>query len=383
MKPHTRIFAGLLTLVLFLGTFLPTPASAATIYLTALNDNVPKASADTMPLWSGGTLYVPYSVFDYTTTGIDLGIDVSYIRSRGTLNLYNIKRMVTFDLESGICYNLLTGDEMDAKCIMRNNRPYLPLDWVCNFFGLSYSYNVLPNVSQGYLVRIKSSAVVLTDGQFIDAASDLIDRRLREYNQSLNPSGSTPSSPSSPSTPSDTDPTNVATYLAIRCADWTGVAEMLDTLEQQHVYALFFLDPGIVGQQPDLLRRILGSGHSVGLSAQGDTPEATHALLEQGRQTIQLLTYTRTTLALVPKDHCAAAKQAGWIFWNETLSLSPTAASGSAAFAAGALNQLSGRTRSTYLTLQGGTDAARILPTLLRRLAGERFILNIPMETKL
>jgi len=383
MKQLRRIGCWLLTLVLCLGIFRPAPVSAAAIYLTALNDNIPKLSADAMPLWSGGVLYVPYSVFDYAATGIDLGVDSSYIRTSNTLNLYSMKRMLVFDLAASTCHNVLTGEEVDVRCIMRNGKPYLPLDWVCQYFGLSYSYNSLPNISQGYMVRIKSDRVVLSDSQFIDAASDLIDRRLREYNQSLNPESAptTPTTPSLPEVPSD--PANVTTYLAIRCADWTAVDAMLDALDQQHVFALFLLPADRLGEQPSLLRRILGSGHSVGISAQGDTPEATLALLDEGNRTLRSLTYSRTTLALVPRDQRQAAADAGWVCWKETLALTPTHSVGATTFSNNALAQLDGRTRTTYLTLQGGEDAARVLPTLLRRLAGSNFILNIPMETKL
>lgn len=386
MKPTRRILSWLLVLVLSLGMFLPFPASASTIYLTAINDNIPALSANTMPIWSGGSLYVPYSVFHYASTGVDLGVDSSYIRSNNTLNLYSMKRMVVFDLSAGTCRNALTGEEVDVRCIMRNNRPYLPLAWVCEYFGLTYSYNTLPNISQGYLVRIKSDAAVLSDSKFIDAAGDLITRRLQEYNQSLNPPSETTPTPSTPtpSTPTPpSDPTNVTTYLAIRCAQWDGVAEILDALDQQNRFALFLLEPDMVDQQPDLLRRMLGSGHSVGISAQGDTPEATLALLEKGSQSLQALTYTRTTVALVPDEQQAAVEQAGWVCWDETLSLTPSASVGAVSFSTNTLKQLSGRTRTTYLTLQGGPNAARILPTLLRRLTGSNFILNVPMETKL
>ena len=382
MKFTRRALSCLLVLVLCLGIFLPFPASASAIYLTAINDNIPKISANAMPVWSGGTLYVPYSVFDYASTGVDLGVDSSFIRRNNTLNLYSMKKIVLFDLSAGTCHDTLTGEELDVRCILRNGLPYLPLDWVCQHFGLTYSYNSLPNVSQGYLVRIKSDAAVLSDSKFIDAASDLIERRLREYNQSLNPTvDPTPSTPVTPPTP--TDPANVTTYLAIRCTQWDGVAAILNTLDQQSRFVLFLLDPDMIDQQPDLLRRILGSGHSVGIAAQGDTPEATLALLSEGSRTLQALPYTRTTIALVPEEHQTLAEQSGWVCWDETMALAPSDAAGAVSFSSSTLKQLSGRTRTTYLTLQGGMNAARVLPTLLRQLAGSNFILNIPMETKL
>jgi len=323
---------------------------------------------------------VPHSVFDYSTTGIDLGLNTSYIPQSNILNIYSMKKMVYFDLTDGACYNLSTGDAIDARCIMRNNQPYVPLVWACEYFGLTYSYTALTNISQGYLIRIKNASVVLSDARFIDAAGDLINRRIREYNLIQNPVPETPTSPVTPVVP--TDPANVATYLAIRCTSWDGVPVMLDALDRQNVFAVFFLDPQIITERTDLLRRIQGSGHSVGILAQGDSQDAVFDQLGQGAQLLQDLTFTQTTLALVPRDHRDAAEAAGWVCWKETLALRPVSAAAQS-FTAGVLEQLSGRTRSTYLTLEGGSNAARVLPTLLRRLEEEHFILNIPMETRI
>lgn len=378
MRNSQRLPGWLLSLALCLTLFLPQPASAAEIYLTAINDNIPPMTA--MPVWSGGTLYVPHSVFDYSSTGIDLGLNTSYIPQSNVLNLYSMRKMVYFDLESGTCYNLSTGTPIDARCIMRNNQPYVPLDWACDYFGLTYSYTALTNVSEGYLIRIKNSDVVLSDPRFIDAAGDLIIRRIREYNQSQEPTPVTPPTPSTPTVPED--PTHVATYLAVRCASWDGVPVMLDALDRQNVFAAFFLDPDIIPEETDLLRRIQGSGHSVGILAQGDNPEAVFSKLNRGAQLLQDLTFTQTTLALVPREQRDAAGSAGWVCWNESLFLNPTSSSPQS-FSNGVLDQLSGRTRNTYLTLEGGTNAARVMPTLLRRLEDSHFIFNIPLETKI
>ena len=83
MKKRCRIPMILLAVALFLGLFWPMPASAATLYFTAVNDSVAPLTSDTMPLWFGGTLYVPYSVFDgnLNGVGVGLGLYTSYNRS--------------------------------------------------------------------------------------------------------------------------------------------------------------------------------------------------------------------------------------------------------------------------------------------------------------
>ena len=183
MKALRRPLVVLLTLALCVGLFLPIPVSAADLYFTAINERIEYLTSDTMPFWSGGILYVPYTVFDknLNSTQTDLGITVSYnSRTKSTVTLYNLRQqMLTFDLVSGNCRDELSGEVFPYRAIMRNGKPYLPLEMVCSFFGLSWSYNSLPSIPQGYLVRIMSSDVVLDDFTFINSAGYLLDRRLQ------------------------------------------------------------------------------------------------------------------------------------------------------------------------------------------------------------
>ena len=387
MSPKRRILGALLTAILCLGLLAPIPASAADLYFTSINDNLQPLTADTMPVWSGGTLYVPYSVFDSNSTGIKLGLECSYERTSNTVTLYNLRKMLVFDLDAGISRNELTGETFSAKAITRNNRPYLPLYLVCDFFDLTYSYNA---ISQGYLVRIKSSAVVLSDEMFIDAAGDFINRRLREYYQSLNPSTDTGSGGGSGTTvtptpvPDDEDESSatVRTYLAFRCEDAAGTTAILDALDEG-VYTLFLLTPQVMEDHPDLVRRILGSGHSVGILAQGTSLAQTRELLEQGNDILDRQFHQRSTIACVPDSHRSALAEEGWVCWDETLALEPSDTVGANSFASSTLRRLSGRTYRTYLTLPANENAARVLSSLLRQLENNDFVVSVPTETHL
>ena len=73
MKKH-RISSFLIAAVLFLGLAWPIPASAANLYFTAINNSVAPLSSNTMPFWSGGAIYVPYSVFDANLNGINVSL---------------------------------------------------------------------------------------------------------------------------------------------------------------------------------------------------------------------------------------------------------------------------------------------------------------------
>lgn len=378
-----RILPLLLAAALFLGLAQPVPVSAAALYFTGINDSVVPLTADTMPCWSGGTLYVPYTVFDARQNGIgvSLGLYTSYARSTNTVTVYNLKQVLAFDLNNGTCRDEMTGTSYSSRAIMRNGKPYVALNMVCSFFGLEYSYNQLPYIPQGYLVRIKGEDTVLDDATFIDAGRRLINDRLRDYTQSLSPAETaTPAAPATPPPVSTADPdvvgeSDVATYLAFRCEDADGLPAILNALDGQ--YALFFLTPQMIAEERDLVRRILGTGHSVGILAQDG--EA----LERGCLALEELAHTRTTLAYVPEGDRAGLEEEGWVCWQETLLLEPGDTVGGTAFANTVLNRLGTRRQTVYLTLEGNGNTARILPSLLRQLGSNHYITAVPIETRL
>ena len=176
-----RLLALICALALCLG--LSGPVSAAgDVYFSVVNDSMITLSDSTMPVWSGGVLYVPHSVFDGTnSTGIGFGLNFSYNRDTGIASLFTTQQILTFDLNRGISYDYISGTPLKGRAILRNGRPYLPVGQVCSFFGLSYSVIAIP---EGHIVRVKNSAVSLSDAAFVDAASNLISRYLREYSQS-------------------------------------------------------------------------------------------------------------------------------------------------------------------------------------------------------
>lgn len=391
MKALRRPLVVLLTLALCVGLFLPIPVSAADLYFTAINERIEYLTSDTMPFWSGGILYVPYTVFDknLNSTQTDLGITVSYnSRTKSTVTLYNLRQqMLTFDLVSGNCRDELSGEVFPYRAIMRNGKPYLPLEMVCSFFGLSWSYSSLPSIPQGYLVRIMSSDVVLDDSTFINSAGYLLNRRLQAYTQTLIPGETTTPSTAVPgdeiSQEEEVTPTNIPTYLAVRCESEESLLSILNTLESSGRYAVFFLTPQLLEAQGDLVRRMLGTGHSVGILALGEDADQTKQILQEGRLILEQQALTRTTLAYVPQDQITAIERDGWVCWDETMLLAPSSAVGISTFCNRVIGQLEGRNLVTYLTLAGDENGARVLSSLLLRLADNHFVVGTPLETRL
>ena len=382
--------AALVLVLTMLVTLLNTAQAAGNIYLTAVNENLLELTSDTMPTWSNGVLYVPYTVFDGSYTGINLGISSSYSRDEGTVTLYTLQQMVVFDLNRGTCYNPLTEQTLSGRAILRNGRPYVPVASVCSFFGLSYS---VIDIDEGYIVRIKGSGVVLSDYSFVDSAQNSIRNRIRDYNQA-NQSQPTPGvlpptyNPEEPGTditvPDDpVDADVIPTYLAFSCEDSQGLSEILDTLDSRNQRAIFFFDAQGLEREDDLIFRILGSGYSIGLIAQGRSTSATNRLLEEANQTLSQVAYTRTSVVLVPESQREELEAEGWICWNETASAVPTQGVGTNTYANQVLKRISGNHARVYLTLDASSETARVLPTLLRRLSEEGYGVSVPLETRL
>lgn len=379
MKEKKKLLAWLLTLVLCLGVMTPPPASAAEVYFTSINDTLLPLTTETMPVWSGGLLYVPYTIFDGRYTGTrELELESSYDRSKNEVSLFRLRKILTFDLDNGTCWNGITEEAIKAKAILRNGQPYVPLNTVCSFFGLERSYLA---TGRGYLVRVKNDQVVLSDTKFIEAASELINRRLREYNQSINPPQT--ASTSLPSAPVEENTTDVRAYLAFQCREGGALGDILDTLDGQGVCGLFLLAPQVVAEERDLIRRMLGTGHSIGLLAEGETAEETRAELERGARLLEQTLYTQATIACVPEDQRGELEADGWVLWKQTHTLSPTDTVGPNTFAYNTMRRLEGRTRTTYLMMEGNGNADRVLSSLLRQLKSSRFVVSIPMETRL
>lgn len=393
-----RVASILAAAVLFVGLAWPIPASAANLYFTAINDSVAPLSSDTMPFWSGGALYVPYTVFDASQNGVNvsLGLYASYNRGGGTLTLFNLRQVLVFDLNKGTCWDDMTGTTYSSRAILRNGRPFLSLNMVCSFFGLEYSYSQLPYISQGYLVRIKSADAVNDDSGFIDAARNVINNRFRDYTQSLSSADTT--NPARPGTGSGVNPgsgtanpsvsaplvpdgSKTATYLAFRCESAEGLTGILSALDSGGERAVFFLTPQLLENEGDLVRRALGTGHSVGILT--DSGEVAERQLDRGARALEAAARTRTTLAYVPDDQRAGSEEKGWVCWRETILLQPDGSTNSNTYAASAVRRLANRNGSVYLTLEGGEDTARVLPALLRDLSRNNYIVSVPLETRL
>jgi hypothetical protein len=341
-----------------------------------------------MPLWSDDVLYAPYTSFDENVNGVPWGIECSYNKNTGVITVYDIdaRSFLEFDLREGTCMDSLTGEAYGHGAILRGGRPYLPVKVVCTHFNLRYTYR---EIDQGHILRLKSADVVLSDKNFLEAAVNVLDLRLKEYNQAQTPVVPQPSvptvpeEPTGPAAPPENDTPKVDTYLALRCENAEFLPAILTVLEGKGERCMFFLAPELIESRADLIVRILGTGHSVGVLARADNLEETRAILARGREALADGVFFRAENAMVHPDFRKELEGEGWVCWSDTMELTPRETDGANYFSRKVIGQLSGRTRTTYLSMVADAHALRILPTLLDRLEEEGFELHLPLEHRL
>lgn len=368
---RSRLFRGIAVVLILV--LLPSPVQAAgQVYFTAVNNKLLDLTSDTMPVWFSGTLYVPYNVFDDNTTGVDLGVYASHSTGNQTVTLYNLRRMMVFDLEEDICYDQLSGKTYSSPAITRNGLPYVPVGQVCSYFDLTYSY--LTDLRQGILVRIKGNGILMSDATFIDAAQEYMNLRLREYNQGL--SYTPPSTTDTVSPPVEESPETIPLYLGIRCQGGGFAASLADMMDAQGVQGLFFFPQEQLREQDDLVRRLLATGHSVGLLLTGETLEDSREQLEQGSQLLREMACVRPSALMCPAGQRESLEHEGWTCWRET-----------AAVQVGVSSQEQARALRNQdlvrLTLEDSGEMAGVAHALIYQLKNRQFDICIPMETRL
>ena len=245
---YKRLLCLLLTVLMLCSLVPETTLADTTVYFTAVNDQLLSLSDDTMPFWSGGRLYFSSTAI----SGSDLGIFYSRSRDKQTAVVYRQGSALTFDLASGAVSDQ-NERSYSGAAIVRGDVVFLPVDLLTRFFALDYSYT---RISYGYLVRIKSDSVVLSDAKFIDAAAAPMAQRYNEYIKAH-----TPDDTPQPNADNDADPV----YLALSVTDEALSLELLSALENIGARATFLFTEKELAESGDLLRRLSVVGSAVAL----------------------------------------------------------------------------------------------------------------------
>jgi hypothetical protein len=245
-----------------------TARAASDVCFVSVNDRLLELSSRAEYIY--GQWYVPASCFG------DFQVYNSYFPSNNTAMLFTADRQFFFDLTKGVTYD---SDNVNysSRGYLRNGAAYVPVSFVCAQFGLSWSY--ISGTGYGDICRIKDSAVVLSDSQFLSAASSMMKSKYQSYKNALNPNTAMP------------QPTMVSAgikvYLSFQGLPSDGI---LKTLWNKSCQAAFFLTEDEIKTAPDTVRRIVGTGNSVGIMCVTyDEYESASALLYEAAHTATVL----------------------------------------------------------------------------------------------
>ena len=256
-----RLAAAVLAVLLVLPVLSSSTLAADPVYFTAVNETVLELTATTMPFWSGGYLYVSCTMF----SNKELGVFYSLNYVKQTMVLYTNRSALIFNLQDGSVADT-QGNSYYPGTIVRGNDIFLPISMVSNYFGLVYT-NM--KVSQGYLIRVKSSNAVLSDSMFLDAVPSQLEYRYSQYLKSLTPAGE----PTQPQQPEEQLPVvGKSIYLCVLANDIDRTEALLDVLDRHDCQATFYLSPKLLPQAGDLLRRMAATGQGIGLAPDASAP---------------------------------------------------------------------------------------------------------------
>ena len=125
-----RRILSLLLIVAMLACLCVPVSADGELFFVAVNDTIP-LTLTVFPTYSGGTLYVPYQVFDSQPCGVT----PSYNQTRQTYVLFNRSRQMLFDLAAGTVSDE-SGSVSTANILYRSGILYLPLTFCASHFGL-------------------------------------------------------------------------------------------------------------------------------------------------------------------------------------------------------------------------------------------------------
>ena len=170
--------AAMLSAVLLLCAAVPAFGTSSTVYLMAVNDTVMETTAENVPAMVDGMLYVPYTMLSSRISGIDLKVSAVYIATRRTLLVSSGQKGVMFDTQTNTAQDL-QGGSLPVRAVVRNSMVFVPIDWVCEYFGTISCSRV--RTRYGTLVRVTNSAAILSDVEFVDAGDSLLADSLGRY----------------------------------------------------------------------------------------------------------------------------------------------------------------------------------------------------------
>lgn len=357
-----RVFPVLISFILLIGMLTAAPSAAAgKLTFISINDTLPPELINCVSYTSGGT-YVPYYIFSNYGFGISASTN-----SDNALTLSSGDRTLYFDLDDGSCHD---GDDYhySVSAFSRNGTMYVPLGFVCRFFG-TINYSTIAGNDYGSILRLTTTGAVLTDAEFLRAAENAMRTFYNNY-QSGNGT--------SPIAPEDDSPLHQNDRILMRFVGIPSDAT-LNLLSQNHVKATVFLTAEDIMGAPDTVRRISCEGHTLGVYCESDLAteyEECAALLFEVCRANTILVSSGNSYA----DACREqSEMAGLVYCDANLDLTGGAYSNWSPY--NIFTQLNSRISGASLRVSGDSADTQKLRQLLNYLSPAQFDMDATRET--
>ena len=286
-----RIICLCLALLMGLSLVSGSARAVGSVCFTAVNDQLLPLSDETMPFWSSSTFYIPYTAVENG----DLDIYSSRNQDRSTVVLYRMRNAITFNYANGTI-ETNTGQNYSGGPVVRGGVIFVPLDVLCRFFNLSYSYS---RITYGYLLRVKNDAAVLSDAKFVDAAMTSFSSRYMQYERSHAPVVVEPP-PVAQEAPvaeekKPEEEMERTVYLVVEATDAAHTEQILAYLSTGHI-TILFSEQSLIGSD-HLLRRLSAGDGVIALRVDASAgAETTLAHIDEANEQLWAVANSKTRL---------------------------------------------------------------------------------------
>ncbi|MEG2634667.1 MAG: polysaccharide deacetylase family protein [Oscillospiraceae bacterium] len=360
-----RIISILLAAILLVSMSSTAIADGSGICFTATNDTLLELSS--MPVYVSGNAYVPAKVFS------TFGVYYDYFEPDEIAHLYCGNIQIYFELSTGNSYD---GNNIiqSVSAFLRNGTVYVPVAWICSYFGLYYSS--ISGNGNGDIIRIKNGGEVMSDNQFLDAATSLMHSRYNEYFGKNEPSQpSIPTAPTPTTSPNADLPDRSAAGISL-CFIGLPSKEMLDAFDKYSLLATFFLTETDANSSPDTIRRIIGSGHSIGVycekSPETEYNSAIDAVFDAAQTRPMLASSSAATSGVCSKY----AGEYALAYFTPSVTIAPTEQ-----YAAKITSILEASKGFTSVCMTSNENTKNMLPSILQYIIKNRFTVIPLLET--
>lgn len=362
-KPKGHI---LLVLAFILATISPFVTGANQLYFIAINDTVLPVRSFSAPIWVDGFFYVPYTVFDATTTGVSLGTSSTYQKSTSLVTVYTDTSTLIFDLEGGYCVNGVTQSVFQFRGVVENGIPYLPMTIVCNFFRISFSYHT---TEYGNLVRLEKGSANLNHARFLLENQQVIGDMYDNYFYVPQVEASQEEEPEE-----EEEEPLVDTPLCLGFVLGDEALDMADLLESRKIHGLFFFTEEQLQNQGGYMRKLVAQGHSIGFHLQASNLEQAREEIARCQEYFRQQTQRSSQILLANSSIQGELKAEGYLLWQG-------GQGNQVSNPESLVKSLEQGASMVYLSLEHSETTQKAWSQLMNLLGEGQFIPQLPLET--